>query len=158
MQCPRCGHEKPPGRNFCGNCGQPLAASSEATSACPQCGQVNPPQASFCNACGTALSGATTVASEPRGRPPSEPLPAFFKDGHCMVKGFLGEGARKKVYLCHDTRLDRDVAFALIKTEGLDDTGHQRVLREAQTMGRLGERPTSCSFMTWRTRAVSSTW
>ena len=40
-----------------------------------------------------------------------------------MVKGFLGEGARKKVYLCHDTRLDRDVAFALIKPESTE--GHR---------------------------------
>ncbi len=35
--------------------------------------------------------------------------------------------------------LDRDVAFALIKTEGLDDAGRQRIRREAQAMGRLGD-------------------
>src|SRR6266566_433874 len=36
---------------------------------------------------------------------------------------------------------DRDVAFALIKTEGLDLTGRQRIQREAQAMGRLGSHP-----------------
>jgi len=36
------------------------------------------------------------------------------------------------VYLAHDTVLDRDVAFALIKTEGLDDTAKTRITREAQ--------------------------
>ncbi len=43
------------------------------------------------------------------------------------------------MYLVHDTLLDRDVAFALIKTEGLDDAGRQRILREAQTMGKLSD-------------------
>jgi len=35
----------------------------------------------------------------------------------------------------------RDVAFALIKTEGLDVTGRERIAREAQAMGRLGAHP-----------------
>ncbi len=34
-----------------------------------------------------------------------------------------------------------DVAFALIKTEGLDDAARQRITREAQAMGRLGSHP-----------------
>jgi len=32
----------------------------------------------------------------------------------------LGEGGKKRVYLTHNTVLDRDAAFALIKTERLD--------------------------------------
>jgi serine/threonine-protein kinase len=42
------------------------------------------------------------------------------------------------VYLALDTTLDRDVAFALIKTDGLDETSRTRIQREAQAMGRLG--------------------
>ncbi len=42
-----------------------------------------------------------------------------FANGSYEVKRFLGEGGKKKVYLAHDTTLDREVAFALIKTEGL---------------------------------------
>jgi len=57
------------------------------------------------------------------------------------VKSFLGEGGRKKVYLAHDTRLGRDVAVAMIKTEGLDADGMERVQREAQAMARLGDHP-----------------
>ena len=34
------------------------------------------------------------------------------------MKRFLGEGGKKRVYLAQDTLLDREVAFALIKTEG----------------------------------------
>jgi serine/threonine protein kinase len=45
--------------------------------------------------------------------------PASFASGRYEVKRFLGEGGKKKVYLAQDTLLDREVAFALIKTEGL---------------------------------------
>ena len=51
------------------------------------------------------------------------------------------EGGKKKVYLAHDATLDRDVAFALIKTEGMDSTSRTRIQREAQAMGRLGAHP-----------------
>ncbi len=67
--------------------------------------------------------------------------PAFFADGRYEVKKFLGEGGKKKVYLAQDTLLDREIAFALIKTEGLDETSRTRVAREAQAMGRLGAHP-----------------
>ena len=55
--------------------------------------------------------------------------PTSFADGRYEVTGFLGEGGKKKVYLVHDTTLDRDVAFALIKAEGLDAASRQRVTR-----------------------------
>ena len=67
--------------------------------------------------------------------------PTSFADGRDQVKRFLGEGGKKKVYLATDTLLDRDVAFALIKTEGLDEASRTRITREAQAMGRLGSHP-----------------
>ena len=87
---------------------------------------------------------------QPTGEPPdprpaaSAPTPAqpsSFASGRYQVKRFLGEGGKKKVYLAHDTLLDREVAFALIKTEGLDEAGRSRISREAQAMGRLGSHP-----------------
>ena len=45
------------------------------------------------------------------------------------------------MYLAHDETLDREVAFALIKTEGLDETSRTRITHEAQAMGRLGAHP-----------------
>jgi hypothetical protein len=72
--------------------------------------------------------------------PPTEP-PRSFANGRYEVKGFLGEGGKKRVYLAHDTLLDREVAFALIRTEGLDDMSRARIVREAQAMGRLGNHP-----------------
>src|SRR4051812_968123 len=57
------------------------------------------------------------------------------------MRGFLGEGARKAVYLAHDERLDRDVAVALIETRGLDVAGLGRIRDEAQAMARLGSHP-----------------
>jgi len=53
----------------------------------------------------------------------------------------LGEGARKRVFLARDERLDRDVAVAVIKTEGLDEAGRHRIDREARAMARLGDHP-----------------
>jgi class 3 adenylate cyclase/Cdc6-like AAA superfamily ATPase len=57
------------------------------------------------------------------------------------VRRFLGEGGRKRVYLAHDERLKRDVAVAVIKTDGLDAQGLSRVHREAQAMAKLGDHP-----------------
>lgn len=67
--------------------------------------------------------------------------PTSFASGRYIVRRFLGEGGKKRVFLAHDTVLDRDVAFALIKAEGLDDSARARVLREAQVMGKLGDHP-----------------
>ncbi len=76
----------------------------------------------------------------------TEAEPSSFAGGRYAVKKFLGEGGKKKVYLAHDSLLDRDVAFAQIKfaqikIEGLDDVGRERVTREGQAMGRLGSHP-----------------
>ena len=71
--------------------------------------------------------------------PASSPTqPISFANGRYQVKRFLGEGGKKKVYLAHDRTLDREVAFALIKTDGLDEASRTRIQREAQAMGRLG--------------------
>ena len=68
-------------------------------------------------------------------------VPNSFANGRCQVKEFLGEGGRKRVYQAHDNVLDRDVALAVIKTEGLDATSRVRITREAQALGRLGDHP-----------------
>ena len=72
---------------------------------------------------------------------PASTQPTLFAGGRYRVTRLLGEGGKKKVYLAHDTLLDREVAFALIKTEGLDEAGRSRISREAQAMGRLGSHP-----------------
>ena len=71
--------------------------------------------------------------------PSASTLPESFQSGRYVVSRFLGQGGTKKVYLVHDSRLNRDVAFAHIKEEGMDDADHQRILREAQTLARLGD-------------------
>jgi tetratricopeptide (TPR) repeat protein/archaellum biogenesis ATPase FlaH len=131
MKCPKCGTENPQGSAFCRGCGQSLQA--ELT--CPQCGYVNLQDSRFCNKCGKSLIEPTPEKTSP------SPEPTSFANGRYQVKNFLGEGGKKKVYLTHDTLLDRDVAFALIKTEKLDDATRARVSREARAMGRLGDHP-----------------
>jgi serine/threonine protein kinase len=64
-----------------------------------------------------------------------------FGAGRYEVRSFLGEGGRKRVFRAYDRALDRDVALATIKTEDLDAAGLERVRREAQAMGRLGDHP-----------------
>jgi len=132
MKCPHCQSENPDGVKFCGECGRSL--SIELT--CPQCGHNNPQSVKFCHECGHTLVEQAPVPA----KPPS-PQPTSFAGGRYKVKKFLGEGGKKKVYLAHDTTLDRDVAFALIKTEKLDDKSRTRIIREAQAMGRLGDHP-----------------
>ena len=99
-----------------------------------------------------AAEFALRSPSESSSAQPATPVPALtptspsdqptsFANGRYQVKRFLGEGGKKKVYLAQDTSLDREVAFALIKTDGLDDTSRTRIHREAKSMGRLGSHP-----------------
>ena len=84
---------------------------------------------------------AAPVAVQPFSPTPEADHPTSFANGRYQVKKFLGEGGKKKVFLAHDSLLDRDVAFALIKTEGLDAASRTRITREPQAMGRLGSHP-----------------
>ena len=132
MQCPNCQHENREGAKFCIKCGRNLE------SVCPQCGKDLPAEAVFCDGCGHDLTQA--APSQPTTPPPTK-NPTSFANGRYEVKEFLGEGGKKKVYKAYDTLLDRDVALALIKTEGLDEDSRTRITREAQAMGRLGAHP-----------------
>ncbi len=97
----------------------------------------------FVTAAERALGGAATTGRESPPPPDTRTgdQPTSFASGRYEVKRFLGEGGKKKVYLSQDTLLDREVAFALIKTEGLDEVSRTRITREAQAMGRLGSHP-----------------
>ncbi len=82
---------------------------------------------------------APVVAPAPGDAAESQPaLPSSFASGRYQVRELLGEGGKKRVFRAHDTLLDRDVAFALVRSEGLDATGRERIAREAQAMARLG--------------------
>ena len=136
MKCPNCGAENPEGVKFCGECGKSLQEGL----VCTQCGHTNPPGVKFCHECGSQLTGP--VSKEPPvTSKPSTVEPTSFVNDRYQVKKKLGEGGKKKVYLVHDNVLDRDAAFALIKTENLDKDGRKRVTREARAMGKLGDNP-----------------
>ncbi|MCI0549012.1 MAG: serine/threonine protein kinase, partial [Candidatus Rokubacteria bacterium] len=90
----------------------------------------------------TPPSGAPPApATTERLEAPPRRDPVSLASGRYRILRFLGEGAKKRVYLAHDELLDRDVATAVLKTEGLDAPGLSRVRREAQSMGRLGDHP-----------------
>src|SRR5207247_2274077 len=116
MKCPACGHENEIDAAFCGGCGRAMRAAK----ACASCGREARSDERFCQGCGSQLGTASPEQSAGAATPP---LPSSFAGGRYGVRRFLGEGAKKRVYLAHDTKLDRDVAFALIKTDGLDADG-----------------------------------
>jgi class 3 adenylate cyclase/tetratricopeptide (TPR) repeat protein len=100
---------------------------------CGVCAHDNREGARFCDECGARLS-AEAVPAAPA-------VPVTIGGGRYRVERFLGEGARKRVYQALDTRLDREVAVAVVKTDGLDDAGRHRIEREARAMARLGDHP-----------------
>jgi ribosomal protein L32 len=108
MKCPHCQAENRDGAEFCGDCGKSLR--SEVI--CPQCGNTNPRGKRFCDKCGHSLNEQVAQpslsASVPTPAGITKP-PVDFANGRYQVKKFLGEGGKKKVYLAHDTELDRDV-------------------------------------------------
>src|SRR3989304_1161991 len=118
MKCPHCQAENREGAEFCRKCGRTL----QQDLICPKCGHINLPDSGFCEKCAHAL-----VESGPPLTKQDAPQPTSFAGGRYKVKKFLGEGGKKKVYLAHDTTLDRDVAFALIKTEKLDEVPRARI-------------------------------
>jgi tetratricopeptide (TPR) repeat protein len=133
MKCPKCQTENSDKAKFCIACGKSLSEEVE----CSQCHHLNKTSAKFCEECGKPF----TPESASPAPALTVPQPTSFASGRYKVKKFLGEGGKKKVYLAHDTVLDRDVAFALIKTEKLDNASRQRVSREAKAMGKLGDHP-----------------
>jgi class 3 adenylate cyclase len=152
MICASCSRQNRPDSRFCLGCGAALGLS------CGGCGRDLPADSGFCDGCGQPVVGAA-VPPPPSGNrsgtggssifealprasgPPVTGTPSSFSEGRYQVERFLGEGAKKRVYLARDTLLDRPVAIALLKTEGMDEDGLQRVHREAQAMGRLGDHP-----------------
>src|SRR2546429_67547 len=85
----------------------------------------------------------TRARAPRRSRAPaaSAGAPASFVAGRYLVRDMLGRGRRKQVFLTHDTQLDREVAFALVRTDDLGPLGHARIRRELQVTGRLGDHP-----------------
>ncbi len=140
MKCPNCQSDLPDGSKFCNRCGRSL----QTELVCSKCQHRNPADSVFCLQCGqplTATQAPLTVTASS-----TTAIPTAFANGRYQVKKFLGEGGKKKVYLAHDTELDRDVAFALIKTEKLDESARTRIKREAQAMGKLGDHPNIVSI------------
>ena len=133
MSCGGCGRQTPAGALFCPACGTRL-------SVCSGCGAELPAGALFCPRCGCAVADTRASAAAPP-RPTAASVPTSFAGGRYQVERFLGEGGKKRIYLAHDTRLDRKVAVAVIKAEVIDAANLARIRREARAMGRVGEHP-----------------
>jgi serine/threonine protein kinase/class 3 adenylate cyclase len=131
LRCVSCEHENPAVAKFCQECGQSLRTR------CSSCGTELPPQVKFCHECGQK----TSAAEAPQPTAPTRQDPARLASGRYELRRFVGEGTTKRVHLAYDERLAREVAVALIKTDGLDESKRLRVQREAQAMASLGDHP-----------------
>src|SRR5688572_998274 len=98
---------------------------------CPSCGNENREGARFCDECGTDLQ---ETGKEAEARPQAEALPADvpaeLAGGRYRIKSFLGEGARKHVYLADDVSADREVAVALFDASEVAAAVQARARRE----------------------------
>jgi hypothetical protein len=141
MICTGCGAENRADAKFCHGCGSRLSAN------CTSCGAELRPEAKFCDNCGTPVAdtGEPTNAATPnaatRAASRGADQPDSFADGRYVTKRLLGEGGKKKVYLAADTLLDRQVAIAVLKSASGDEPSRDRLTREAQAMGRIGDHP-----------------
>ena len=108
---------------------------------CDSCGYENPQDARFCAGCGRALAQSAADAKMSEVPSAIRKAPIQLANGRYRLKGYLGEGGRKVVYLASDTALGRDVAIAMLKTGDLDRAGRHQLEREAQAMARLGDHP-----------------
>jgi len=131
--CRACGHVNREDAAFCGRCG----ARFSTHVVCPACGRANAEDQRFCDGCGQRLDAA---AEAPDQAPSLPARPVAFAGGRYRVERVHGEGGHKRVYLAHDTVLDRPVAVALV-TASLDADLAERARREAQTMGRIAAHP-----------------
>lgn len=153
--CMGCGASNRDEARFCNQCGNSLART------CSGCDAALTPGARFCDGCGTSVVTApdpnqstSTLDRRPPGPPTMEPTPStsmpssassqmpsageLIGGGRYRIERFLGEGARKRVYLSRDLRLDREVALGVVKSEGLD---LRRLRLEIESMGKLGDHP-----------------
>src|SRR5262245_25354944 len=128
MHCPSCGDANRPDSLYCAHCGTRLGQG------CPSCGARNQVGDQFCARC-----GGTLAPRVPAGPPAA--VRTAFAGGRYQVQRLLGEGGKKRVFLATDLRLQREVALAVIRTEGLDEVAAARVHAEARAMARLGDHP-----------------
>lgn len=131
MQCPTCGNENREGARFCDSCGSDLTPPESL-----------PEKAGDGAGNGTSrddvAARVTAIPEAAQAMPPGAPSSV---DGRYEVRGFLGRGGRKDVYLARDSELGREVAVALFDTEGLGEAALARARREMQAMERLGDHP-----------------
>jgi len=113
MKCPHCQTENSEKAKFRKKCGKLL----QTEMVCNHCQHRNSSDSEFCEECGQPLASKVPESTANPITPPVSPLPqaqpTSFANGRHQVKKFLGRSGKKKVYLVHDTILDRESALPL---------------------------------------------
>jgi hypothetical protein len=68
-------------------------------------------------------------------------VPDTIAAGRYAIERLLGEGSKKRVFLAHDTHLDRQIALSILRTDGLDPASIERLRDEARAMARIPTHP-----------------
>ncbi len=110
MSCSGCGFENPEGMKFCGQCAEPLRASS----VCSACSFENPPGFKFCGQCAAPLGPDSKVEGDAPARDPRAYTPKHLAERILKSRSAL-EGERK-----HVTVLFADVKGSVGLSEALD--------------------------------------
>jgi hypothetical protein len=88
-----CGFENPPGAQFCGTCGQPLAVT------CGNCSTEVPAGFRFCTSCGSSLAGSKSHHIQPVEASPAA-VEAAHAIGEAAVAGAPSERRLVSVLFC----------------------------------------------------------
>lgn len=101
---------------------------------CPQCGLQHPDSVEYCSVDGTKLSTMDTVPPDARGLPyqPGQVL------GSYRLVDLIGEGGMGFVYLAEHTRLGRQVALKVLRSEYADNpSAVRRFFGEARAVNQI---------------------
>lgn len=77
--------------------------------------------------------------SRAKRRPPD--VPAVLGEGRYQILRLFRESVRKRVFLARDLRLGREVAVAIVESEGLDEARLLRLTNEVRRMAQIGDHP-----------------
>jgi class 3 adenylate cyclase/tetratricopeptide (TPR) repeat protein len=114
VKCARCSFENPPGKKFCGGCGNALNLT------CLRCGSDNPPDFKFCADCGAAL--APDASKPPVHTQPPQPVRVAPEQAEVSP----ADGERKTV-----TALFADIKGSMELIEDLDPEAARAIVDPA---------------------------
>ena len=131
MFCASCCKDNGEGQKLCTGCGALLGPL------CSWCGSSNHADDVFCRGCHTRLPELQAARYDAESADEPESLGA----GHYQIGRLLRACGAKRVYIAHDTWLDRKLAVAVISTRGLSAEARGQIMQVARSAARVTGHP-----------------